>query len=257
MDAKIPFSGFYESKWSGGCDQEEEQLTEQLAEEHGLEQSEIAELIYKEAKYREAYEHVAREFVPYFENWLNQELGISIKLTFSRMTSPRFYNFETDDIHVDISYEDAIKLARRVGRNALRKAAKELFTSRSGFISFYCNDPAEWGRLRDWDCNHLYALFTAAAELAGDDYLDYEWSLYEDMSGNGVFAEAMSKAVDWSELNLEIGKLLGKKELLEEQEDEKDEDRLYPTNWRSTEDYVAKYAALNARIFNPYSDGVL
>lgn len=245
MDAKIPFSGFYESKWSGGCDQEEEQLTEQLAEEYGLEQSKIAELIYKEAKYREAYEHVAREFVPYFENWLNQELGISITLVFNRMTSPRYYNFETDHIHVDISYEDAIKLARRVGRNALRKAAKELFTSRSGFISFYRNDPIEWGRLRGWDCNNLLALFTAAVDVIGED--DYEWGIYETMSGNGVFNTAMDKAVDWSELNLEIGKLLGKKELLEEQEEE--QDRVYPTNWRNTEDYVTQYRALNSNVF--------
>lgn len=255
MLAQIPFSGFYESMWSRGVEDEEKQTAEGLAEEYGLEQSKIAELIYKEAKYREAYEYVAEEYVGYFEGWLNSELGLNIKLTFNRMTSPRYYNFETDDIHVDISYPDAIKLARRVGRNSLRKAAKAMFTSRDGFISYYHNDPAEWGRLQGWDECQLRAVFEAALEVVGDD--DWDWQIYEVMNGNGVFNNAVDKAVDWRALDLEIGKLLGKKELLEEQEDEKDEDRLYPTNWRSTEDYVAKYNALNQRIFNPYSDGVL
>lgn len=255
MLVQIPFSGFYESMWSRGIDDEEERVVESLVEEHGLEAQELTPLVNDKLKYHEAYEYVAQEYVDYFEGWLNAELGLSIKLTFQRMTSPRYYNFETDHIVVDISYRDALILARKVGRNALRKAAKAMFTSRSGFISFYHNDPAEWGRLRGWDECQLKAVFEAALEVVGDD--DWDWQIYEVMNGNGVFNNAVDKAVDWRALDLEIGRLLGKKELLEEQEDEKDEDRLYPTNWRSTEDYVAKYNALNQRIFNPYSDGVL
>lgn len=255
MLVQIPFSGFYESMWSRGIDDEEERVVESLVEEHGLEAQELTPLVSDKLKYGEAFEYVAQEYVDYFEGWLNAELDLNIKLTFNRMTSPRYYNFETDHIVVDISYRDALILARKVGRNALRKAAKAMFTSRSGFISFYCNDPAEWGRLRGWDECQLKAVFEAALEVVGDD--DWDWQIYEVMSGNGVFNNAVDKAVDWRALDLEIGKLLGKKELLEEQEDEKDEDRLYPTNWRSTEDYVAKYNALNQRIFNPYSDGVL
>lgn len=247
MDAKIPFSGFYESKWSRGCDDEGEQIAEQLAEEHSLKKDEIAELIYKEAKYREAYEYVAEKYVGYFENWLNSELGLNIKLTFNRMTSPREYNFETDDIHVNISYEDAIKLARRVGRNALRKAAKELFTSRDGFISFYRNDPAEWGRLRGWDENHLYAVFTAAVDVIGED--DWEWGLVEVMSGNGVFSTAFDRAFDSDAVMLEIGKIIGRRELAEELEEETDRNFPEPGKFHDTKSYVAQYEALNKSVF--------
>lgn len=247
MDAKIPFSGFYESIWSRGIDDEEERVVESLVEEHGLEQSKIAELIYKEAKYREAYEYVAREYVGYFEGWLNSELGLNIKLTFNRMTSPRYYNFETDDIHVDISYPDAIKLARRVGRNSLRKAAKAMFTSRSGFISFYRNDPAEWGRLQGWNECQLKAVFEAALEVVGDD--DWDWQIYEVMNGNGVFSMAFDRAFDSDAVVLEIGKLIGRRELAEELEEETDRNFPPPGKFHDTTSYVAMYEALNKSVF--------
>lgn len=248
MEARIPFAGFYESKWSAGVDSEEEQYFESLKEEHSLtdeDMGEMQEWMWRHARYHRSYLHIAQEYVSPFQDFINEGLGLSIKLTYKDMSSPREYNFETDKIVVEISYEDAIKLARRVGRNALRKAAKDMFTSRDGFISFYRNDPAEWGRLRGWDWNHMYCLFQAAVDVIGEE--DYEWPIYEDFSGNGHFGEAFYRAFDEKELLLEVGKIVGKRELKEELEEQAaDEDRLFPVAYTDTADYVRRYEEMNA-----------
>ena len=165
------------------------------------------------------------------------------------MTSPRYYNFETDKIFVGISYRDAILLARRIGRNALRKAARDMFRSRSGFCSFYRNDPAEWGRLRGWDHNQLYCLTQAAVDVIDDE--NFEWGLAEDMSGNGVFGEAFHGAVDHEELMLGIGELIGEREA--EEAEENDDGRRFPVAYADTADYVKRYHEMNA---NKYGGGL-
>lgn len=244
MEARIPFSGFYNSIWSSELDREEEQYAEHLAEKHEVPVGEVTELLFRHAKHCDAYREVAQKYVPQFEAHINEGLGLSIKLTGGEMTSPREYNFETDKIFVGISYRDALILARSVGRNALRKAAKEMFTSRSGFISFYRNDPAEWGRLRGWDHNQLYCLMQAAVDVIDGE--DFEWGLAEGMSGNGVFGEAFHGAVDHEELMLGIGELIGKREA-EEEAEENDDGRRFPVAYADTADYVKRYHEMNAK----------
>ncbi len=254
MEARIPFAGFYESMWSREIDREEEQYLERLKEEHSLtdnDMGEVHEWMWRHSRYHLSYLHIAQEYVSPFESFINEGLGLSIKLTYKDMSSPREYNFETDKIVVEISYQDAIRLARRVGRNALRKAAKDMFTSRSGFISFYSNDPAEWGRLRGWDWNNMYCLFQAAIDVIGEEY--YEWPIYEAMSCNGDFSEAFWKAFDEKDLLLEVGKIVGKRELKEELEDDDESDRSYPVAFANTADYVAKYEEMNKYVFK-YND---
>ena len=247
MEARIPFAGFYDSFFSNEIDREEEMYVEHLCERHDIPAIDISEWIWRHVNYGGAYRHVAENYVSPFEAHINEGLGLSIKLGFNDMTSPREYNFETDKIFVEISYRDALILARRVGRNALRKAAKEMFTGCGGFISFYRNDPAEWGPLRGWDHNQLYCLFQAAIDVIGDD--DYEIGIVEAMSGNGVFNDAFHSGIFIEEdLLVHIGKVLGKNEVEEEQAE--DQDRLYPTAWKDTADYVRRYEALNKNIFN-------
>ena len=236
MEARIPFGGFYESLWSGGIDNEEEQYAERLAEDHEISQSDVANLLFQHTKYRTAYEAVAQDYVPLFEAFIN-ELGVKIDMTYKDMTSPREYNFETDKIFVEVSLASMKRLLKRVGNTAMRKAAKAMFTSRDGFISHYRNDITEWGPIEDWDHNQLYCLFTAAVEIADGGDENWECHIYEDME----FSTAYDKAVDYQDLMLDIGKLVGKKELQEEQEEETDDGKRFPVAFKDTADYVAKF----------------
>lgn len=246
MEARIPFSGFYESMWSQGVDDEEEQWAEGLAEEHGIKQDDIQELLWKHTKYRVAYNHVAQEYVPSFLALINGSLDLELEMTYKDMTSPKYYNFETDALYVELSPRDVVLLARRVGLKAIRKAAKQMFTSRDGFISFYSPRIEEWGKLRTWDHNQLYALMHAALDVIGEE--DYDWSIYEAMSSNGDFNTAHDKAVDYPTIMFEIGKLVAAKEAAEEAEE--DSDRVYPVAYSGTADYVRRYDAMNKHIFN-------
>jgi hypothetical protein len=245
MEARIPFAGFYESVWSSSLDDEEEQYAMSLAEKHDIKQDEVTALIFQHCSYGLAHRHIAAEYVDVFESFINDKLGTKIVLTYVSLDSPKYYNFETDQIIASIEYSDALILARRVGRNALRKAAKQMFTSRDGFISFYRNDPAEWGRLRGWDHNQLYCLLTAAVDVIDEE--DYEFGLLEDLSGNGTFSEALFRGLDNEDLMVDVGKLVGKKELLEEQEEESDDGRRFPVAFEDTPDYVERYNKLNSK----------
>ena len=243
MEARIPFGGFYDSMWSQGVDEEEREYTEKLAEEHQIPAREISELFFKHTQYRVAHNEVAREYALDFQKVINSELKLNVSMTFQEMTSPKYYNFETDKIFVEISYPDVLRLARKVGRNALRKAAKAMFTSYDGFISFYSPDISTWGPMREWDHNQLYALMQAAADLVSEQ--DFDWLMYEDFDCNGIFSTAFDKACDWQTVMLEIGKLVGAKELAEELE-EQDDGRRFPVAWANTADYVKRYNKMNS-----------
>lgn len=219
MDAKIPFSGFYESKWSKGIDDEEEQYFEHLREEHSIHADDMQALhewMWRNSKYHKSYETLAQEYVEPFQNFINEALGMKIKLSFLRMTSPKYYNFETDHLHVDISLAHVRGLYKRIGMVNLRKAAKAMFTSHDGFISHYPNDVDEWPAIPEWDCNHIYCLFYAAGYVIESEADDWEWSIYEAMSENGDFSNAFHEAFDNNDLLLEVGRLIGAREKQEE-----------------------------------------
>ncbi|MBK1683446.1 hypothetical protein CKO18_07620 [Rhodoferax fermentans] len=238
MEARIPFSGFYETKWSEGIDEEENRYAEELAAEYDVPMSEVAALLFRHTKYHDAYRQVARDYVPSFSAL------IDVPMTYKDMTSPREYNFETDRVFVEVAYKDMLRLARRVGRKALRKAAKDMFTSRSGFISFYDADIARWGPLRGWDHNQLYCLLTAAVDALDEE--DWDWSIYEDFLSNGDFSNAFHGALDSEALMLNIGKLVGRRELREELEESDDDGgKRFPVAWSNTADYVNRYNAMN------------
>lgn len=251
MEARIPFGGFYESMWSKAIDDEEEQLAEHLTEEHQIKQDDIHELLWRHTTYRVAYQYIAAEYVKGFEEFINREFGLKLSLAFNDMVSPREYNFTTDALYVELSPRDVVLLARRVGLPAIRKAAKEMFTSRDGFSSFYDPDISTWGKLRTWDHNQLYALMTAAVAVADGDSDEYEtnWNIYKNMSENGDFSTAHDKAIDYPTVMFEIGKLVAAKEIAEEAE-EQDDGRRYPVAFKDTQDYVRRYEDMNTNILN-------
>lgn len=135
MKIKIPFTGFYETT-------------------HGE-----TELDYVE--YAELYTDRLSEI-------------IDIKLTFIKLISPKYYNFETDVIIADIEVDDLIEL---YAKNDIKQYIIDNFTSYDGFISFYSNDVHQWGMLRDWDCIQLGCLL--------DVYIDIEFS--EDLEDLNIY----------------------------------------------------------------------
>lgn len=210
-EIQIPFGGFYESLLSDLVDRDGEQFPEYEAEgeadpedsryqpkELRLPEKAFSEALWRAYKPHEAYEEIARHYVQAFQNLLESESGLKIRFKFAAITSPKYYNFETDRIFCDISGMAVKKLfaySRKLdGHDTLKRIIEERFTSRDGFYSRYSNSLAEWLEkpLAVWDHNELGTLLLVAVETMGDDY---DFSIYEDLADNSY--RYFEMAVDW------------------------------------------------------------
>lgn len=158
----IPFPGFYESILSNQLDSRHEYMME---DEDGNPDPELE----FEVDWKLTHIGVAEEYV---DAWL---CHYNLEGEFSHMTSPRFYNYETDDAYVEFKvstllgllsqYKDEVYTDDRV--SYFEKWVTDNYSTRDGFISFI--PPfAEWPKPEEWDSNQ-WGLFL--------EYLEAEESL--------------------------------------------------------------------------------
>jgi hypothetical protein len=212
-EINIPFDGFYDSMWSSIIDHEIEQTAENdcarqadatYEPEHyqrpelRVNESTFHDAIFDATNYRAAEEKIARDYVDAFRHMLKTECGLDIPLKLKAITSPRYYNFETDRLFSNISAKSVRKLfaySRKLDNHAtLRKAIEERHTSRSGFHSYYSNVLAEWlaKPVTDWDHNELATLLCVAVSQFDKDW---RWSIFEVVSTDAY--SYVDSAVDW------------------------------------------------------------
>ena len=156
----VPFAGFYYSVHDRHVDYCEDLL---MQDSDGEVNNTLYEMFCLDVDHHEVHSKYAARFT----EWLSHYLGV--KLEFEEMKSPRFYNFETDRIFAKLSRADFCKLLRKVRGAKLKEMAKEMFTSRSGFISSYSNEISDWGRIDTWDHNQCGAVLAAAVQLYEDN----------------------------------------------------------------------------------------
>lgn len=179
MQTTIPFKGFYETLHDSNIDWA---LARDLADENGNTYDGLVERFYMNARWRHVHEQYAKSFA---ENFC---LHFKVKAQFSRLDSPREYNFETDRIWLDIELDEVKRLQALVPRELLQWVSTERFTSRSGFHSFYPPDLADWPPVEEWDVNHVGTLMEALVlHVEGEDF--DEMRLVEDLSGNGILSD--------------------------------------------------------------------
>jgi hypothetical protein len=171
METRIPFDGFYETIHS-------EAIERRYDVEDGQEQDDAWQKRWDEhcANFREDANEYCRAYVKAFS-----EL-VGIPLTFKVMTSPKEYNFRTDEIYAEISEEDVEKLKKAVEPDRIREYVKAHFTSRDGFASFYDNDYDRWLSQEDpFDHNQICALLETVAAQKDNDW---EETVYAEASEN-------------------------------------------------------------------------
>ena len=119
INTNINFGGFYESIHS--------YIIDTYVEDY--------EYDWEKVNYRATYEIYAKDYI----NVLNNELDINI--SFKSLNSPKFYNYSTDFINVEITKKDALKLFQYVRNEDLKQEViniiKESSTSKDGYIAFY------------------------------------------------------------------------------------------------------------------------
>ena len=225
MIIKLPFSGFYESKWSEMIDHMERMELEYFEErekQNGVpeevrlvpDEDNVWEAYFNNTDYSAAYWAIAKGFVDAFNEKVKEEIDFDLGLSFETMKSPREYNFETDRIFAYIPRVSVAWLAKRARRDGMDEFAKMIrlrHSSRDGFILFYSNDFSEWKakRLSDYDHNELETLLLAVLEIAAFDLDAIEWSIYENWLDSGY--SEWSNAVDWEKVEADLQEMRNEK----------------------------------------------
>ena len=237
-EIKLPHPGFYNSIYSSEIDTEESNWLEYECEERKegeiqypetlrIDQSDMAEMLIRFTDYTAAYRELAIMYVDALSTLAGEALEISapekvkfycwqekrhksetrqiesLRLTFADMSSPRYYNFETDRVFANIPVSVIRKLwriSKDDGHETLTRIARERHSSRSGFISHYSPFWREWGDVNEWDHNQLETLLIAACEIGGFDLEDSGLSIYYATVDHEGGYTAWSNAVDWPAL---------------------------------------------------------
>jgi len=159
----VPFSGFYNSWHDYELDHALDSMVSDKTGCHPYES--IRERVFDLIPWGDVHTAYARKYCAAFA----EEYGIDLK--FESMSSPKYYNYETDRIFAHISDEEVRRLFDAVDRDDLQALIRSRFTSCSGFISHYSNDLGDWGDIDAWDHNQIGTLVEAYAvqELGRDD----------------------------------------------------------------------------------------
>lgn len=119
VNTAINFGGFYNSIHSD--------MIDTYVEEY--------EYNWEDVNYKDTYKNYAKDYIKVLNNKLDTNIS------FKSLNSPKFYNYSTDYINVDISKKDALKLFQYVRKEELKQEVfniiKESSTSKSGYVAFY------------------------------------------------------------------------------------------------------------------------
>ena len=75
-----------------------------------------------------------------------------------------------------------------MNNDTLEATARDMFTSRDGFSSFYSPDVSEWGDVSEWDHNQIGCLIAAYVAQQNPDFDQYaEFDLMESARCNSGF----------------------------------------------------------------------
>ena len=177
------FEGFYCS-W---LDEEINHIArceaEYFAEEYDLsedKQQEIEES-YCTQNYHNLEVEICKTYIPHYFEAIEDKIGFELNASFESLTSPKYYNFETDRLFVEIDTDKIILLMSWICNNQfekLRQVIESRFTSRDGYIPHYSNSLEEWGDVDTWDYNQL----GTALLVFVDEYADFNYTLHENVS---------------------------------------------------------------------------
>lgn len=178
----LPFSGFYESLHGSELDSTLDYMLSDAATGCDVNDG-LRYRAWDKCNWWAVWREYAKEYAESFA----REFELP-SLAFESLQSPREYNFTTDRIFCHIDAADIAKMRDETTPLTLEKVARDMFTSRDGFISFYSPDVSEWGDVAEWDHNQLHCLLCAYIEdrLCVDEFDRWaEMDLMEDARCNG------------------------------------------------------------------------
>lgn len=214
LETYLPyFSGFYGTHWedllSTSKDDDAHMLAQRATEEPALEEGDFKALYEEFGDTGKHCLHLTRHFCAAFEKHISMSAGFKVGLTFEKLRSPEFYNFETDRIAARIPHRSVSALfaaSEADGHRLLRRAISDWFMPRDGCIPHYSSDPATWlaKPVDDWDRNELCVLL--------DPFVDPDIDrIVFDSFDEGQAYDAFEKSVDWKKFDRKVAALRRKR----------------------------------------------
>ena len=147
----VNFGGFYNSTHSDIIDNYVEDM----------------EYNWEEVNYKETYEMYSESYIKVLNNILDTNI------IFKALNSPKYYNYTTDVINVEISKKDILKLFKYIKEEELKQEVfniiKDSSTSKDGYIAFY--EYKDFFKKDNLDIL-IECLFDAIIEHLQDDIID-------------------------------------------------------------------------------------
>lgn len=127
-------------------------------------------------KYKPIFEAYAKEWLDKFEEYLSDETNKDIVLSYNKLVSPKYYNYSTDKIDLNVSNSSKGKILEYAFSLDFDKYLKEKTKSYDGYMSYYTYEEA----LNDKDNILVSFALDYLAGLFNEDYNSmYEINTFE------------------------------------------------------------------------------
>lgn len=166
MKVAIPFQGFYGSTIVSFIEDEVDDMLENQYYDGFSEDS---------VDWKATFLEVSREYASQWCYLGGYEGG------FSSLKSPREYNFRTDEIFVEFTDNDLVRIKKlAMAEQDFSDFVEKQCSDRSGFISFLSPNLEDW---YEWDERHY-----EVALMFLDEVYSYEEDIIESLRCNGGFS---------------------------------------------------------------------
>ena len=174
------FPGFYESYLSFGADEEQDYI-DNLAEAYGI-PHDILDEYFKDheldVNYSEYETAVGKEFMDQMASMLEYYLPGIEDCSFVRISSPAYYNFETDKLIMNITLDPKKVINEcRVHYGEFAEYLDKNLSPRDGFIPYFGTNPEWWLDADNWNDHDPIVLGTILDFILRAHVEDPVWEL--------------------------------------------------------------------------------
>lgn len=235
---EVPFGGFYESLYQNEMEIAHERILGDYRDDPDLLEpmlpmfsgvpsdkipwSDLEKALDLATSWGWAQRHMAASYTAAFAEWLADSLGVKadgFPVHFVELHSPKFYNFDNDHIFAKMPLGIFQVIFNRINsdpdcRAIFDQTVIDRHSSRSGFASFYDNDPENWRSkpLEDWDHNELCTLMVAWIRINEPDCQDgvsFDSFIFDSvfLNASEVAYDAVERAIAWSDFKADAIKI--------------------------------------------------
>lgn len=133
---EVPFSGFYHSIHDMHIDNWVDFMLEgDEAEYLGISNDELSDKLYM-MDYSKIRKAICEHYINAYNSIFQDNFNINLDLKFSEMTSPQFYNFETDRLYCTIEKSVFDQVVALLDESNIQETLSDKYKSHSGYHVF-------------------------------------------------------------------------------------------------------------------------